>query len=178
MSSARERVALQGLVAGLLAYITVALVFAAADLLTGRGLFHTPAVVGGLLFFGASDAASVAIGAGPVIAANGLHIVLAMTIGLLAAIIVEETERHPRLFYISFLAVVLFLLASSAILIGIPSALAGAAPWTVTLVANLAGALVAGVYLWRAHPALRSMLDADDADEAAGPGSAAGTSSA
>jgi hypothetical protein len=148
----------EGLVAGLLAYVAVALVFAAADLLLGRPLFATPAIIGNLLFFGGREAAPV-VSAGPVAAANGVHLLLAVGLGLVAALLVEETERHPQFFYVTFLVVVLFLFASTAVLLGIPSAVRKAAPWVVTLIANAAGLAVAGLYLWRAHPRLRSRLD-------------------
>ena len=158
MPASRERVMFEGLVAGLLAYVVVAIVFAAADLLLGRPLFATPAIIGNLLFFGGRDAAPV-VSAGPVAAANGVHVLLAVVLGLLAALLVEETERHPQFFYVTFLVVVLFLFASTAVLLGMPSAVAKAAPWAVTLVANAAGLAVAGFYLWRSHPRLRSRLD-------------------
>ena len=164
MERARERVVLEGLVAGLLAYGVVAVVFAVADIVLGRGLFHTPAVIGNLLFYGGLDP-TASVTAGPVAAANGVHIALSMLVGLAAALLVHETELHPQLFYISFLVVVFFLLASTAILLGIPSAITRAAPWAVTLVANLAGALVAGAYLWRAHPALRGALEDTGAEK-------------
>lgn len=161
MERARERVVLEGLVAGVLAYAVVAIVFAAADLLMGRGLFHTPAVIGSLLFYGGADRVTIAVAPGPVAAANGVHVALSMIVGLAAALLVHETELHPQIFYITFLVVVLFLLASTAALLGVPSAITRAAPWTVTLVANLAGALVAAVYLWRAHPHLRDRVEDD-----------------
>ena len=157
MPASRERVMFEGLVAGLLAYVVVALVFAGADLLLGRPLFATPAIIGNLLFFGSREAAPV-VSAGPVAAANGVHLLLAVVLGLVAAALVEETERHPQFFYVTFLVVVLFLFASTAVLLGIPSALTKAAPWLVTLIANAAGLAVAGFYLWRAHPALRARV--------------------
>ncbi len=159
MPASRERIVFEGLVAGLLAYLAVALVFAGADVLLGRTLFATPAAIGGVLFVGAG-AGATPVSAGPVAAANGLHIVLSMAIGLVAALVVEQTERHPQFFYGTFVMVVFFLFASAAVLLGVPSAVTRAAPWLVTLLANFAGLLVAGLYLWRAHPALRRRVDA------------------
>ncbi len=156
MSASRERILFEGLVAGLLAYLAVALVFAGADLLLGRAPFATPAAIGGILFYGGAPAL---VSAGPVAAANGVHILLSIALGLVAALVVEETERHPQFFYVTFLLVVFFLIASTAVLLGIPSAITRAAPWAVILVANLVGLAVAGIYLWRAHPVLRRSLD-------------------
>ncbi len=166
MPTSRERIVFEGVVAGLLAYGVVAVIFAAADILLGRPLFATPSVIGSLLFFGAhgSPAGSidpaVLIRPGPVAAANGVHILLSLALGLVAALLVEETERHPQFFYVTFLVVVLFLFASTAVLLGVPSAVTRAAPWAVTLLANAAGLAVAGLYLWRAHPRLRARVDA------------------
>ncbi len=158
MSASRERNLFEGLVAGVLAYLAVALVFAGADLLLGRAVFATPAAIGGILFYGAHGPLAT-VSAGPVAAANGVHILLSVAIGLVAALVVEETERHPQFFYATFFVVVAFLFASTAVLLGIPSAITRAAPWAVILVANVVGLAVAGAYLWHAHPALRRSVD-------------------
>ncbi len=162
MSASRERILFEGLVAGLLAYVAVALVFAAADLLLGRALFATPAAIGGILFYGG---AAGLVSAGPVAAANGVHVLLSVALGLVAALLAEETERHPQFFYATFAMVVFFLFASTAVLLGIPSAITAAAPWAVILLANVVGLVVAGTYLWRAHPALRRKVDELGGDE-------------
>ncbi len=158
MAASRERIVFEGLVAGVLAYVAVAVVFAVADLLLGRALFATPAALGGILFYGAREPSAL-VSAGPVAAANGVHILLSVALGLVAALLVEETERHPQFFYATFAMVVFFLFASTAVLLGIPSAITRAAPWAVILVANVLGLAVAGVYLWRAHPGLRRRVD-------------------
>ncbi len=161
MAASRERIVFEGLVAGVLAYVAVALVFAGADLLLGRALFATPAAIGGVLFYGGHAVAGPgAVSAGPVAAANGVHILLSVVLGLVAALLVEETERHPQFFYATFAMVVFFLFASTAVLLGIPSAITRAAPWAVILVANVIGLGVAGIYLWHAHPRLRAGVDA------------------
>ena len=160
MPASRERIVFEGLVAGLLAYMAVALVFAGADLVLGRALFATPALIGSVLFYGAHGAGPGPVSAGPVAAANGVHVLLSVGIGLVAALVVEETERHPQFFYATFFMVVAFLFASTAILLGVPSAITRAAPWAVTLVANVVGLAVAGAYLWRAHPRLRARVSA------------------
>ncbi len=158
MPASRERIVFEGLVAGVLAYVSVALVFAAADLLLGRALLATPAALGGILFYGGAEPLGI-VRAGPVAAANGIHILLSVGIGLVAALVVEETERHPQFFYATFAMVVFFLFASTAVLLGIPSAITRAAPWAVILVANAVGLVVAGAYLWHAHPGLRRSVD-------------------
>jgi len=158
MPASRERIVFEGLIAGLLAYLAVAVVFAGADLLLGRALFATPAMIGSVLFYGAREPTAL-VSAGPVAAANGLHLLLSVAVGLAAALVVEETERHPQFFYATFFVVVVFLFASTAVLLGVPSAVARAAPWTVTLIANFLGLVVGGLYLWRAHPRLRARLD-------------------
>jgi hypothetical protein len=161
------RVLLEGLVAGVLGYAVVALVFAVADLVSGRALFTTPAAIGGVLFYGVRDAASVVVSAGPVAAANGLHLLASLALGLAAALVFMETERHPQLFYLAFVLVVIFFVFTLLVL-AVPSIVARAAPTAVVLLANMAGGLAVVGYLWLVHPALRSAADelagADESD--------------
>ncbi len=152
------RVLLDGLVAGVLGYAAVALVFAVADLALGRALFTTPAAIGGVLFYGVRDPAAVLVSAGPVAAANGVHLLASVGLGMLAALVMAQTERHPQLFYLAFALVVMFFVASLMVL-SAPSIFVRAAPPLIALVANLAGGLAAVGYLWRVHPRLRAEVD-------------------
>ncbi len=54
-----------GLFAGLLGYAIVVVYFAAANLVAGRSLFHTAALLGSAMFFGLKDPATLTISAAP-----------------------------------------------------------------------------------------------------------------
>ncbi len=171
MKPDRTRVLLEGLIAGALGYATIALTLGTLDLALGKPLFYTAAILGHALFFPGGDPALAPIAAGPIIAANGAHLVLSLVVGTGAAFLVLEAERHPDLFYVIFLLALFFVLSTTVALLGVPSSIGRAVPWWALLVANVAAALVAGAYLWRAHPRLRQeleMLAGDDGSMAAG----------
>ena len=96
--------------------------------------------------------------------ANGVHLLASLALGLAAALVFMETERHPQLFYLAFVLVVLFFVFTLLVL-AVPSIVARAAPAAVVLLANVAGGLAVVSYLWLVHPALRS-----EAEELAGAG--------
>lgn len=152
------RVVREGLVAGVLGYVTVAVVIALADLALGRALFTTPGAIGGVLFFGASDPASALVSPGPVAAANGLHLLVSLALGVGAALLAIEAEAHPRLLYLAFVLVVMFVVATSSVLVAVPTVITRATPAAVALLAGFAGGLVVAAYLAAVHPRLRSEL--------------------
>jgi hypothetical protein len=101
MKPDRAQVLTQGLVAGLVGYAAVVLFFIVANLVAGRSPFHTAAALGSALFHGLSDPARLVIEPGPVLAMNGLHLVLSLAVGTVVAWLLSETERHHS-FGISF----------------------------------------------------------------------------
>lgn len=151
MKPERSRVLAEGLVTGLLGYVTIVLYFGVVNLVSGRSFFHTAAELGsGLVGEGAIGGAA----AGSVLAFNGIHLLAFLLVGLVAAWIIGETERHPSLFVLLlFVAISAFLLAVAGF--GILEASTGRGPplFSVAIADLLAGAVMA-VYLFRAHPRL------------------------
>ncbi len=158
MERTGSRVVVEGVIAGLLGYLTVAVVIALADLALGRALFATPAAIGGALFYGARDLTGVVVSPGPVAAANGLHVLISLALGMLAALLVAEGEAHPQLLYLGFALVVMFVFATSTVLLAVPTVITRATPPAVAVVAGALGGLAAAAYLGRVHPRLRSAL--------------------
>lgn len=158
MNTRRGDLYWRGAIAGLIAYAVIALVMALADLLAGRPLFHTPALLGSGLFYGLRDPASLVIAPGPVFAFNGVHLVVMLVIGIAAEWLAELSERGPHLWYVASLvfAFVLFHLFGFSILLN-EHVRSDISPWTTLLAGALAvGGVVA--YLLGVHPEIRHVF--------------------
>ena len=158
MKPERGQVMVQGLVAGLIGYATVALLFLLVDVLAARPLFYTAALLGSSLFYGLKDARELAIEVGPIIAYNGLHLVLFLVIGQIAAWLMFEVERHHNLAYFVFF---LFLggFIYGMLFVGVLGAeMTHVISWWGVVLANLAWIVTMGSYLILTHRSLMSEL--------------------
>lgn len=158
MDTSRTRILLDGLVSGLIGYVTVVLFFAVLNVIHGRSVFHTAALLGAHLFYGLRSPAELVIAPGPVLAFNGLHALLFIGAGLFMAWLAGLAERIPQGWY---LVVVLFLIVMPHV-VGLPvwfaeSIQAEVPLWYVVAASSLA-ALAMGGYLLAVHPRLRASL--------------------
>jgi hypothetical protein len=157
MSPERERLLSEGLVAGLLGYVTIALFFGVLHLLTGQSLFHTAAALGDPLVTNQP----VVVGgsaAGSVIAFNGVHLLAFLLFGLIASWLVSRAESNPGfLFLMLFLGLAGFFYSLSGFL-GFSIDRPLAPSWVAVAVANLLAGVVMAGYLLRAHPGLWPQL--------------------
>lgn len=154
MSPDRARVLTEGLVAGFIGYLVVAVFFAVVNVLMGRPVLYTAALLGGLLTGTGTDPAAVTVQTGPVLAYNAVHLVVFLTAGLLASALILATERRPNLWVLFFLIFVALFMVSAmafALLIGRVSA---GLPWWSLIGANLAATIAMGAYLVARHPGL------------------------
>ncbi|HEY0808732.1 MAG TPA: hypothetical protein VGD49_01175 [Longimicrobiales bacterium] len=149
----------EGLVSGLIGYAVVILVVAAADLFASHPLFFTPALLGSYLFFDVRDPANVVIWAGPVIAYNGLHLVIFLLFGLFMAALAALADHGQQMWYIAaniFLIVVMHV-------VGIPilfdPVVSNALSLVTVITATTMAAVGMAVYLWRAHAPAHSRYD-------------------
>jgi hypothetical protein len=94
MSETQQRVFYEGLVAGLIGYVTVALVLGIVDLVTGRSVFYTVATLGQAVFGGAGGGEGTVTPAA-VFTYNGVHVLAFVVFGIFVAWLVVETELHP-----------------------------------------------------------------------------------
>lgn len=161
MKPERAQIWIQGLMAGLIGYAAVALFFAVVNLFAGRSPFHTPALLGSVLFYGLRDPAQLVIEPGPVLAYNGLHLVVFLMIGLVAAFLVFEAELHHYLWYIVFFLFLAGFLLSIAVVGALGAELARLLPWWSVLLGNLAWASAMAAYLWGTHRNLIRSLEAE-----------------
>lgn len=145
------------MVAGLLGYATIVVLFGLLNVVMGRSFFFTPAMFGAVLFYGLEDPAALEVAPGPVLAYNMVHVVALVALGTLASWLVSKAEQYPVARYL-ILFVLLFVAAHvyAALLVFAQPLVAGVW-WQVGLV-SVAAAVVMGWYLVTQHPLLRRGL--------------------
>lgn len=155
MKVAIRRTIEDGTLIGLLGYLTVAVFFAAVNLLAGRSPFYTAELLGRAVTESGAEAAT---GAGPVLAFNSIHLVFFLALGLGVAWIVRLGERRPDLWYPFFLGSVMGLMALGLFFFLVVVPATAAIPWWSVAMANLAAAAAIGGYLLLAHRELWRMV--------------------
>ena len=154
----------EGLIAAALGGTVVVLFFLLVDVIF-REAFFTPAALGAVVFDGASSLADVRIDVANVLGYTALHFAAFFFVGLVAAAIATEAERHA----VVLLGAVLLFVTFETLFLGL-TALAAAwlfdvlNPWVI-LGANLLAAFVMGWYLWHAHPRLADQLLHHDVEQ-------------
>jgi hypothetical protein len=148
----------EGLVTGLIGYVTVVALFAVLNLLGGEGPFHTAALLGSALFFGMRDGGALAPGPGPIIAYNGVHILVSLAIGLGASWLVFQADKHRPLWYVVFFVFLAGFIYSVAVMGVFAAEIVHLLSWPVIVAANLCAGVTAGGYLWWRHAQLVAEL--------------------
>ena len=153
----RHQLVREGLIAGLIGAVVVALWFAIVDMTT-REAFFTPAALGSAVFQGARGVGEVEISALTVAGYTILHVASFMAVGFIAAYLATHAERNG----VVILGAVLLFVTFETLFLGLSAIaaswlLAALNGWTI-LGANLVAAVAMGWYLWRAHPGLRAQL--------------------
>jgi hypothetical protein len=152
----------EGIIVGLIAYVAVAVFYAAFDFLAARGSLYTVNVLGLAVFRGLRDPGVLTLPSPPDWTAifwyNGLHLVLSLLIGLVVMRLVAAAERQP-----SERALILFILVAGYLVtvlgVGYLSGpLRPVLPWWSIVVANLLASLAAAVYVVRRHPGITDRL--------------------
>lgn len=90
MTDATARVIREGVIAGILGYLAVVVLFAVVNVIQGDPLFYTPLVLGSALLGGALDQPGPY---GPILAYNGLHLLVALALGLICAWLARRAEE-------------------------------------------------------------------------------------
>jgi hypothetical protein len=159
-----NRVLREGLIAGALGAVVVALWFLGHDFVMDRPFF-TPAAFGSILLLTATGPDDVVVSARTAGAYTVLHITLFAAIGIVAALLVGRAQRYPPL----LLGGVLLFVTLQAFAIGLIAIVAAwlldTVPWWTIAFGNLLAAFGMGVYLWREHPELRAQLRRDDLED-------------
>lgn len=153
----KDRAYQQGIVAGLIGAVTIAVWFLIIDLLRGRPLL-TPTVLGTALFrrgegLAAIDALPVSLEM--VAMYTWVHGLVFCCLGGLASRLLVEAERRPNVGFGIILLFVVFEAGFLGVALLLAEPVLQALRWPAILVGNLLAAATMGWYFWRKHPHLR-----------------------
>lgn len=147
------RVYKEGLIAGVLGALTVAVWFLAVDLMYGRP-FHTPTVLGTALFGrGVWPATLEALPPSFEMVAmfTWVHVLAFAVVGVAVARLITLVERHPSL---GFGFVLLFVILEACFTVAamiVAEPVLRALTWPAILAANVLAAAVMAGYFWLRH---------------------------
>jgi hypothetical protein len=146
----RARVMSEGLITGLIGYAVIVLFYGIINVVTGQSFFATAARLGAGLVSPAGSGGA----AGAVLAFNGLHVLVFLVVGLVAAWLVMQMERHPSFFVLALFIGVAGLFAVMAAFLSFASKSGVELPIASVFAANLLAGAAMGAYLLKAHPRL------------------------
>lgn len=160
---AEKKIVREGIVAGLVGAVAVAVWFLIVDVVQGRPFF-TPAALGSALFLGAGDLAMVEISFWTVAGYSILHFAAFVGVGLVASVVVYEAEERPPL----ILGIMLLFVVFEALFLGLLAVVAefllGPLAWWSIALGNLVAVVAMGYFLWVKHPKLHAALGEDPFD--------------
>lgn len=154
-----------GVVIGLIAYASVALFYAAFDLLAARGTLFTVDLLGKATFRGLRDPAVLLLPITPDLGAvflyNALHLVVSLAIGLTVMRLIVQAERHPARARFMLVIIVGGFVVTVLAVAWLTTGFRAVLPWWSIVLANALATAVAGVYVLRTRPGvLRRLLAA------------------
>lgn len=157
MERGQRSVLREGIVAGLLGAIVVALWFLITDTVAGRPL-ETPAFLGHALFHGLRAPLPAEPAPGPILGYTIVHGLAFVAFGIVAAAVIAASEREPAL----VIAVVILFACFETFFLGVVSVLGTAVrdalAWWKILLANFLAAAVMLWYFLLGHRALPRLL--------------------
>ena len=155
-SSDTTRVYQEGIVAGILGGLAVAVWFLVVDLVQGRPLY-TPTVLGQALF-GRGAGPATYQGLPPslemVAMFTWVHLLVFAVVGVVVSRLIAMVERHPSLGFGFVLLFVILEACFTAAMMIVAAPVLQALTWPAILVANLLAAAVMAGYFWLRHPAM------------------------
>lgn len=148
----------QGIVVGLIAYASVAVFYAAFDLLASRGTLYTVNLLGLAVFHQLNDASVLQMPITPDLGAissyNALHLVLSVVIGLVVTSLVDHAEHIPS----RRPAIVAVIIAGYFVTVGavgmLSTPIRPVLPWWSIIVANGSAVVFSWAYLTRVRPGM------------------------
>ena len=151
-----------GVVVGLIGYLSVALFYGAFDVLAARGLLYTVDLLGKAVFRGLRDPGVVMFPIRLDLMAmflyNALHLVSALAIGLIVTSAAVYAERQASKAY----GVLAFIVAGFVVTVfgvgALTAPMRPVLPWWSIVVANGLATVLAGAYLLRRRPGLWQRL--------------------
>ncbi|MDP3937024.1 MAG: hypothetical protein Q8R92_02680 [Deltaproteobacteria bacterium] len=158
MKTRTEQLITEGLISGAIGYAAVVLFFLILNLFAGRSPFFTAALLGQAFFYGLNDPADVVVWAGPVIAYNGLHLIIFLALGVLAAWLAALAERGPEFWYISILVFLFIIFHVYGALLLLTEPFRSVFPVWQSFAAGTLASVGMGSFLVWARPELRREL--------------------
>ena len=151
MQAKPARIVAEGLVAGVVGHLGIALILIIADLSAGRWVLFTPALLGSVLLEGARDACQVSLRAESVLAYTAIHLTVLVALGLLASVLMHASEQRP-IFWLGALFAFIFVVwhLTGAVLTILAPVQGCLSLWWITG-ASVVGACGMAAYLWHAH---------------------------
>ena len=158
MKAERTEVLTHGLVAGVVGYAVVVVFYAVWNVLQGRSPFFTAALLGEAAFYGLRDPGEATVWAGPVLAFNGLHLIVFLIVGMITAWIATQSERGAHFWYIGVSLFIYGMIHVLGLVLWLAAPLRVEMPvWSALVVTVLAlGGM--SLYLLEVHPRLRREL--------------------
>lgn len=157
MNRAQRSVLREGVVAGLIGAVVVALWFLVADVLRGHP-FQTPEFLGEALFFGVRTPVGIHPAAQIILGYTVVHGLAFVAFGVIAASVIAASEDEPAL----VIAVVILFAAFETFFLGVVGVLGRAVQdvlvWWEILIANFLAAVAMLWYFLLRHRALPGML--------------------
>ena len=157
MDRSERSILREGIVAGLIGAIVVAVWFLVVDTLRGHPL-ETPMFLGAALFFGIKTAIGLQVSLLPIIGYTAVHGLAFLAFGIIAAAVIAATDREPAL----VIAVVILFACFETFFLGVVSVLGRGVQdvlvWWEILIANLLAAMAMLWYFLLGHRALPRIL--------------------
>ena len=153
-----------GLVAGVIGYAVVVVFYATWNVAQGRSPFFTAALLGGAAFYGLEEPGAVVVWAGPVLAFNGLHLVVFLGIGMIAAWLATVSEHGANVWYVGLSLLTYGLIHVLGMVLWVAEPLRGELPTWSALLATVLALGAMALYLLKVHPRLQQELREYDED--------------
>lgn len=158
-----NRMLREGLMLGGLAYVAVAVFYAAFDLLAARGTLYTVDLLGKALFRGLRDPSvlqlPMRLDLTAVLLYNGLHLVASLAIGLVIAWLIARAEHGPRDAYLSLAVILGGFVVTVLAVSGLTGPIRSLLPWWSIFAANAFAVVVAGSALvWKRPEVVRILV--------------------
>ena len=146
-------VMLDGVFAGMIGALIVALWFLVLDLAHGRPLF-TPALLGSVLLHGTAGAQAASVQPLEVAAYTAFHFLAFLAVGIGLSYLMTLFERFPIMFFVLLVLFLCLQLGFFVLDLALGAELMGRLrPWTV-IVANVLAAAGMALYLMKRHPSV------------------------
>ena len=148
----------EGVIAGGLGALAVALWFLLVDGISGRAL-HTPALLGAIVLR-APDPIAAAEGPNRLMLAalyTPIHFFLFALFGVLVVFLMHRASKQPSLLMLALILFAVFEGGFTGLVAMLAQTALGDLAWQQVAIGNLIAVIVMGVYMWRRHPDVPAM---------------------